>query len=392
MAEMYPLHDGAMRSAPSQWFFGQIHSRNLVYNQCWEDPALDNAVLQIRPADRIVMITSAGCNALDYLIHAPASIHCVDMNPHQNALLELKLAAIERLQYEQFFEMFANGRIHGHRRIYENQLRSRLTSGAQSIWDRRIDYFDPLGAGLYFHGTAGFFARSLYLYLNVVRGMRHDLQQFQSIGNLAEQAAFYRTRIAPRLWSPLVRFAIRQPAVLAMLGVPQQQIEQIQENGSKTSSFVEERVDQTLTTVPLRQNYFWRVYMNGYYPPDCYPNYLKREFFQFLRKHISRIHIHTSTLTDFLRTSPDRFSIFVLLDHMDWLSATPELLEEEWRLIIGCADQAARIIYRSGSVTCDYIPEFARRRLQFQAGQTETLHSRDRVGTYASFHFAKVMQ
>src|SRR5690349_24490312 len=117
----------------SSWMFHQIHSRNLIYNQCWEDPAVDNAVLDISHQDRILMITSDGCNTLDYLIHNPASIHCVDVNANQNALLELKVAALQALRYEQFFDMFGNGCIRGHRRIYETQLRHRLTGSAQQI-------------------------------------------------------------------------------------------------------------------------------------------------------------------------------------------------------------------------------------------------------------------
>ena len=70
-----------MRVVFSRRLFDQIHSRNLIYNQCWEDPAVDNAVLNIGPKDRIVMITSAGCNALDYMIHDPAGIYCIDVNP-----------------------------------------------------------------------------------------------------------------------------------------------------------------------------------------------------------------------------------------------------------------------------------------------------------------------
>ena len=54
-----------------QWFFNQIHRHNLIYNQCWEDPALDKRALGIAPTDRIVMITSAGCNALDYVLSSP---------------------------------------------------------------------------------------------------------------------------------------------------------------------------------------------------------------------------------------------------------------------------------------------------------------------------------
>jgi S-adenosylmethionine-diacylglycerol 3-amino-3-carboxypropyl transferase len=376
----------------SSWLFHQIHSRNLVYNQCWEDPAVDNAVLGISNEDRVVMITSAGCNALDYLIHDPASIHCIDVNPNQNALLELKLAAIQALKYEQFFDIFGNGRIRGHRRVYEGQLRPRLTESARQIWDTKIDYFDPDGAGLYFHGTAGLVARTLSFYLNTWRGMQKDLQEFQLISNLNEQSEFYRTRIAPKLWSPLVRFLIRQPLVLSLLGVPTAQISQIRRDGyPKLSSFIQERLETMLTTVPVRYNYFWRVYINGHYHPDCCPNYLKREFYQYLRNRVSRIHIQTSTLTDFLQSADRRFSVFVLLDHMDWLSRQPLLLEKEWRSIIDHAEPGARIIYRSGSVACDYIPDFALSRLQFQSDRARELHSRDRVGTYASLHFATVI-
>jgi S-adenosylmethionine-diacylglycerol 3-amino-3-carboxypropyl transferase len=131
--------------------------------------------------------------------------------------------------------------------------------------------------------------------------------------------------------------------------------------------------------------------MNGFYPPDCCPNYLKRELFQYLRKRISRIHVQTKTLVEFLNSTDQSFSIFVLLDHMDWLSSEPRLLAEEWRSIMDRARPGARIIYRSGSISCNYIPEFALGRLQFQSEKTEVLHRNDRVGTYASFHFARVM-
>lgn len=379
-----------MKMTFSRWLFDQIHSRNLIYNQCWEDPALDNEVLNIGPDDRLVMITSAGCNALDYLLQDPATIQCVDVNPHQNALLELKIAAIQALPYEQFFEMFAMGRIRDHRKIYREFLRDRLSQSARAIWDRRIDYFDMRGAGLYFHGTAGFFARCLYFYLNTWCGLHGELQQFQQIEEIREQAKFYRERIAPKLWSPLIRALMRRPAVLSMLGVPTEQIEQIRQNRFDVSSSIEAMVERTLTTVPIRQNYFWRVYMNGYYPGDCCPNYLKRENFETLRARASRIHIRTTHLTEFLRSSPERFSIYVLLDHMDWLSKAPELLEDEWHAIMDSATKDARIIYRSGNAVCDYIPDFATRRLQFHPWLTDHLNARDRVGTYASFYFARI--
>src|SRR5262245_61427533 len=189
-----------MKLAFSRWLFNQIHSRNLIYNQCWEDPELDHEVLEIGPNDRIVMITSAGCNALDYLLRDPAEIHCIDINPHQNALLELKLAALKTLPHRRFFEMFGEGRISGHGEIYRNRLRDCLSPSARATWDSRIHYFNPAGAGLYFNGTAGLFARSIRFYLGRSRAFRDDLERFQQCRDLIEQAAFYRSRIAPKLW------------------------------------------------------------------------------------------------------------------------------------------------------------------------------------------------
>ena len=182
-----------------QWLFEQIHQRNLIYNQCWEDPTVDKQALNITPADRIVMITSAGCNALDYLLSTPKRIDCVDLNPHQTALLELKLAAVRNLPYNDFFEMFGTGRITGHREIYRRKLRPLLNPASRRIWDKRINYFDPRGKGLYFHGTSGLFARLLNWHIDRQRGLRKELELLPSMDDIQEQAGFYRTRIAPQL-------------------------------------------------------------------------------------------------------------------------------------------------------------------------------------------------
>lgn len=89
--------------------FRRVHGGNLVYNTCWEDPRLDRAMMRLGASSRVVMITSAGCNALDYLLDGPAQIQAVDMNPRQNALLELKKAMIRCCDVEEIFQTFGHG-------------------------------------------------------------------------------------------------------------------------------------------------------------------------------------------------------------------------------------------------------------------------------------------
>ena len=89
--------------------FSKVHSSNLIYNTCWEDPRIDRKLLKIKEKDQIVMITSAGCNALDYSLDNPKEINCIDLNFRQNALLELKKVLINLGDYELFYEFFGNG-------------------------------------------------------------------------------------------------------------------------------------------------------------------------------------------------------------------------------------------------------------------------------------------
>jgi S-adenosylmethionine-diacylglycerol 3-amino-3-carboxypropyl transferase len=89
-------------------FFRIVHGGHLVYNQCWEDPAVDRQALGLTRGDRVLVITSAGCNALDYALLG-ARVVAVDVNPRQNHLLELKRAGIRALDFDSFFTLFGEG-------------------------------------------------------------------------------------------------------------------------------------------------------------------------------------------------------------------------------------------------------------------------------------------
>jgi S-adenosylmethionine-diacylglycerol 3-amino-3-carboxypropyl transferase len=84
------------------------------------------------------------------------------------------------------------------------------------------------------------------------------------------------------------------------------------------------------------------------------------------------------------------FSAFVLLDHMDWLAQYPAALLEEWRRIFAAAAPGARVIFRSGGGDAAFLPPQVRRALAFDPERAALLHRQDRVGTYGSFHIARL--
>jgi len=158
-------------------------------------------------------------------------------------------------------------------------------------------------------------------------------------------------------------------------------------------------VEAVFARIPIRDNYFWRVYLHGEYTPECCPEYLKRENFARLKDVVDRIRIHTSSVEQFLRRTNARISRYVLLDHMDWLSTYRRAqLESEWQAIVDRAAPNCRVIFRSGGLKVHYVDPIRVRvgekvrsvgsLLAYHTALAERLHALDRVHTYGSFHVA----
>jgi S-adenosylmethionine-diacylglycerol 3-amino-3-carboxypropyl transferase len=383
--------------------FRWVHRRELVYNTCWEDPRIDRQALQLQANDDVLVITSAGCNALDYALAGPNRVYSVDVNPLQNALLELKIAGIRALDYEQFFDLFGLGRIREWERVYGQQLRPELTAPACSIWDRYGKLFAGRGrrASFYFRGSSGFFAWLVNVYINRLQ-MRRAVNELLECQSLDEQREVVeRTRVNESLWRPVIEWVLRRDTTMSLLGVPRCQRQQIdRQYPGGIVQFIRDRIDAVLLGRPIRDNYFYRVYLTGQYTPECCPEYLKPDNFERLKRGLaSRVSVHTETVLGFLRRFPGTISRYVLLDHMDWLySHYPDVLAEEWQAIVDRAATHCRILWRSAGLSVDFvdpIPVFRGREsvalgevLEYRTALAERLHQRDRVNTYGSFYIA----
>lgn len=374
--------------------FNAVHERCLIYNICWEDPRIDRQILHLDSTSRVVVLTSAGCNTLDYLLDSPAEIHAVDVNPRQNALLHLKLALIEQDDFDNLFRLFGNGSHQSFREIYQT-IRSRLPVYAQTFWDEKIVYFDHASRkkSFYYYGTSGAIAWIFSRYLlSAGRNLRSRLFDLLDARTLAEQRMIYE-HIEPALWGRFTSWLVKQPMTMAMLGVPRPQIRLIstQYPGGMVG-YVSSKLRHVLTEVLIHDNYFWRVYLTGSYTADCCPNYLKPENFAQLHTHVGHVHTHNATVSHFLKEHPGAYTHFVLLDHQDWLAwHKPEALREEWELILANSRSGSKILLRSASPELNFLPEIVKSAVRFFPELTRALHSQDRVGTYGSLHLAEVL-
>jgi len=108
---------------------------DILYAQCWEDPETDRTALQIKSTDTLFSITSGGCNVLTFLLDNPAKIIALDLNPYQNYLLELKIAAYRHLRYTELLQFMGVTDFSDRRQLYQ-RLRSDLSRNARQYWDQ----------------------------------------------------------------------------------------------------------------------------------------------------------------------------------------------------------------------------------------------------------------
>lgn len=386
--------------------FDAIYSRALVYNTCWEDPAVDRIALDLQPTDTVLVITSAGCNALDYLLAGAGRVLAIDANPRQNALLELKLAGIRALSYEDFYSLFGFGRHTGFEQIYRQRLRAQLSPFARQFWDRHWHWFAHRSPGhtFYSHGLAGQVGRVVRAYARLKPGLGRAFNDLLAAGSLQAQRDIYDERACPLMWNAGVRWTLEHQFTMSLLGVPHPQRAEVRrQHAGGVAGFVRSAVDYVFRELPLNRNYFWQLYMRGYYTRDSCPEYLTARGFARLQHGLhERVEVHTTLLTDYLIANERPIDRFVLLDHMDWMAGyRPQALAEEWHWILKRASPRARAIFRSAHADPAYldttrVDHGGERRalrdwLSLDPDTAKALSRLDRVHTYAGFHIAGAM-
>jgi len=362
--------------------FNLLRKNFLVYNTCWEDPAIDRKLLSLNEDSRIVMLSSAGDNALCYLLDHPEIIHCVDINPRQNALLELKKLCFAKLEFEDLFQLFGRG-------FYTESLKHKLEyllphlhQPYRAYWKKHLKLFSPSGRGsFYLRANSGCFAWIMNRYIDH-KNLRNRVNRLLEADSLNRQKEIYQS-IEPVLFSGSFIKIIESSGMMRLPGVPENQLKLLP--GNSLANFLKEVLNHVFTRVPIGDNYFWRVYLDGCYTKTCCPDYLKQEHFEVIKEQIHKITTHTAGLHQFLLNRPETYTHFVLLDHMDWYRTREEnLLEELWRQILGSAVPGSKILFRSAGTSCTFLPGFALDKLRFEQEKTARLHAQDRVGTYGS--------
>jgi betaine lipid synthase len=379
-----------------------------IYAFTWEDTRVDERILKLKSDDVVLAITSAGDNVLSYALQGPARIHAVDLNPAQNHLLELKVAAYRSLEYEDFWKIFGEGKHADFRSLLISKMSPHLSSRAFQYWLRNIHIFTKNQGGLYDSGGSRHGIR-IFRWITQVFGCRAAIKDLLAAKTLNEQREIWHNRVRPVLLSRLVsKFIVSQePFLWTALGVPRNQLAMLEADhaisdavcGSNPtakksrSHAIWEYMVNTLdpmveSTHIAADNPYYLVCLDGKFSRKCHPDYLSPRAHARLSRPdgLDNLRIHTDEIDEVLADiAPGTLTVAVVMDSMDWFDPRSNAATSQITKLNRALKRGGRVMLRSAALKPWYLKEFGK--LGFAAkcmGSREGGACIDRVNMYAS--------
>jgi S-adenosylmethionine-diacylglycerol 3-amino-3-carboxypropyl transferase len=288
--------------------------RTLNYSSVNEDWRSEAAALRLDHSSSVLCITGAGDRPLDLLARGPARVTAIDIVPAQNHLLRLKIAAIDRLEYDDYVAFLGLvPATASWRDVVWRRLRNDLPGETRSFFDQRHNL---IGSGVIYGGRwerffkdvssiarllRGSFVRDLFGFTDINEQRHFILKQWDTVAWRMVYAAVCSTLTS--------RVFLGDPAFYAHVAV-------------KPGSLVYDRMGAILQRYLARENFMVSLLFQGRLPMSDLPPYLTPEGHQYIRTRLDRLDIVTADLLDWMAAEQEGdFTHYSLSDVPSYLTA-----------------------------------------------------------------------
>ncbi|MDT3696006.1 MAG: DUF3419 family protein [Ignavibacterium sp.] len=354
----------------------------VLYSQCWEDPQIDREAFNIQKDDVVFSVTSGGCNLLTFLVDDPKSVIALDLNPYQNYLLELKVAAFKFLTYEEVLEFVGVQKSKSRKKIY-NSLKYSLSEEAYQYWNENIDKIER---GIIHCGRYEDYMRLLRNFMRLLVTKR-TVKKFFEIEDKDERVNLYERKWNTLRWKLFTKVLLSRRTMSLLFD--KAFFKYLKEDFSFGNHFAE-KTKRALTELPIKQNYFLRYILLGNHNEECLPYYLRKENFEIIKSRLNRIQIITDSCDNYFRQLPDgSISKFNFSNIFEWISE--DVFENLLKETIRVAMDGAVITYRNLLVPRER-PEILSDQIIPHKTFADRLHEKDLSFIYNKYVVEKIIK
>lgn len=303
---------------------------NLNFTSANEDGATELAAFSGQPVGRLLTLTGSGARALDMLLSDAGEVISLDMNPAQNHLLALKIAAYRAFTYPEMLAYLgiATTNIRGDLHV---KLRPFLPPKSQVFWDNN--------AGLIKRGIwyAGLWERVLRFGALAIRPIRgRAIPPLFAAGTPQHQSQIWEDRFDDWIWRASIRLLGQRWVWTRFVGEPggaflppPRQIE-----AHLAGAFA-----NSAKRFLFRDSDFASLILRGRHDLTALPLHMQPQNFDRVRERVDRIRIVQGGLTDLDRLDVRDVNAFSLSDFGSYCDQ--DLYDACWNGVLSVAAPGA---------------------------------------------------
>ncbi len=314
---------------------------------------------------------------LAFLVDDPGRVIALDLNPRQNHLLRLKMAAFRKLPYRSVLE-FLGFRASSLRLETYAVLRPLLEADARRFWDGRPGF---IRRGVIHCGRYEGYMRLLRTILVKLRGKQGFVRRLYEADSEGLRERLVRESWDNWSWKLLTRIILSRP--LNVMLFDKAFYAYLEGNFSFGRHFAA-KAERTLVHLPMKDNHFLSYILRGAGVEGApLPPYLREENFDLVRTRLDRVEVVTDSCEHFFSTLPDScLSRFNFSNIFEWMS--PASYENLLGEAVRVGRPGAILTYRNLLVFRER-PESLAAALRPQREMSRALHAQDLSFIYDNY-------
>ncbi|MFS0824404.1 DUF3419 family protein [Bacillus sp. 1P02SD] len=284
----------------------------LYFSQIREDSVVEREISKIAKPRKILVIGSGGCTAFSILNDSVHQVLCVDINPAQCALIELKKAAIHNFSLKEFLAFIGETSCQNRVQMYE-AIEKDLPAYAREYWQQQSQEIEK---GINHCGVNERFYR--FIGENICRNIYDESvwNELFSAKNLVEQQEFFETYLTTSEWRTAAKILLSKTTHIQFF--PSFMFANASEHDF--AEFFLTQFEKEVKTKPIHTNYFLsQILFSSYlYEEDeGVPFYLTEDGYEATNRNIDKLSIHPVSIQEILRKEQS-IDTFYLSNVFDW--------------------------------------------------------------------------
>jgi S-adenosylmethionine-diacylglycerol 3-amino-3-carboxypropyl transferase len=350
------------------------------YANVWEDGLLLLEAFEPLKGKRMVSICSSGDNALALLTLDPSEVLAVDLNPAQIACLDIRIAAIRKLEREEVLAFLGFDGKPDYREKTYSLLRSELPQSSREFWDKHIK---NVRNGVI---HAGKFERYFQMFRKWILPLVHGKSKCKKLISFKyakEQAEFYDAVWNNSRWRQLFRFFFSRK-VMGAFGRDPEFFRFVE--GSVAERILK-RAELALRNLPGAENPWLQYIVSGNFA-SALPPYLEAQSFAAVKANLGALRSYLGSIDSALERESAAVSGYNLSDIFEYMDEP--LFGRVCDNLLGNAAPLSRFAYWNMLVPRSVALVRAKRTLPLQA-LSQSLFCKDRAFFYSAFHVDEVL-